>query len=80
MGQAMTYNTRGAVIEIIERTKNPDHDVVVPNDVRINGQSLYCPVDDPIIVHEIRMNGEELVRVTLTLYAKRVIIGHELIE
>jgi len=73
---------RGAVIEIVERRKGPIGDsagesMIVPNDVRINGQSLLCPADHPIIVHGITINDGDLVRVTLTLFARRVEIKAE---
>jgi len=67
----------GAVIEIIERTDNPDPKYIVPTEVRINGQVLLASADDPVIVHEVSTRGDELVRVTLTLFAKRVTYGHE---
>ncbi|MFG3476463.1 hypothetical protein ACGF3K_14525 [Streptomyces sp. NPDC047980] len=71
----------GAVIEIIEKGRTTDDtsggSVIVPNDVRINGQSLLASADDPVIVHEMSTRGDELVRVTLTLFARRVSIRAE---
>ncbi len=67
----------GAVIEIIERTSDPDPDVIVPNEVRINGEALLASADDPVVVHEISTRADDLVRVTLTLFAKRVTIAAE---
>ncbi|MYR28733.1 MULTISPECIES: hypothetical protein, partial [unclassified Streptomyces] len=72
----------GAVIEIIEKgattsSDEPGTSVIVPTDVRINGQSLLASADDPVIVHEISTRGDELVRVTLTLFARRVSIRAE---
>lgn len=73
----------GAVIEIIERRPAPSgppsigDDCIVPNDIRINGQSLLCPQDNPVRVHGITIGGDELVQVTLTLFAKRIFIGAE---
>ncbi|MFE0225204.1 hypothetical protein ACFU9O_02350 [Streptomyces albidoflavus] len=71
----------GAVIEIIEKGAatgdEPGRSVIVPNDVRINGQSLLASADDPVIVHEMSTRGDELVRVTLTLFARRVSIRAE---
>lgn len=71
---------RGAVIEIVERRKRPAEDslaasIVVPNEVRINGQKLMLPADEPIQIHEITKDG--LVQVTLTLIARRIFVGHE---
>jgi hypothetical protein len=69
-----------ALIEIVER----DHStgpgaagVVVPNDVRINGQSLLCSGEHPVVVHEITTRADQAVYVTLTLLARRVVIGAE---
>ena len=73
----------GAFIEIIEHVVNhPDgyiasDEVIIPNDVRINGQSLYCDADSPVVVHEVSTSPKSLVRVTLTLLAKRVEIKQE---
>ncbi|MFI7073558.1 hypothetical protein [Micromonospora sediminicola] len=73
----------GAVIEIIERRPqptNPDHaagDVVVPNEIRINGQRLLAPANSPVTVHELELREHDAVLVTLTLFAKRVVIGAE---
>lgn len=73
----------GAFIEIIEHVrKYPDgyiasDEVIVPNDVRINGQSLYCDADSPVVVHEMSTSPNDVVRVTLTLLAKRVEIKQE---
>lgn len=72
----------GAVIEIIERRKAPIGDspaetLIAPNEVRINGQKLLCPREHPVQVHDITINGDELVQVTLTLFARRVEIGVE---
>lgn len=66
----------GAVIEIVERTDSPDPHVIVPNEVRINGQRLLCPDDHPIRVHEMSV-GSDVVLVTLTVFARRVVIGAE---
>ncbi|MET7429624.1 hypothetical protein ABZT16_11580 [Streptomyces flaveolus] len=73
---------RGAVIEIIEKGRatsdaNIGDSVIVPNDVRINGQSLLASAEDPVIVHEVSTRADDLVRVTLTLLARRVSIRAE---
>lgn len=69
------------VIEIIERGARTDgkhgtETVIVPDDVRINGQSILCS-DEPVIVHEIDLSSLDAVRVTLTVLARRVVIGAE---
>lgn len=71
------------VIEIVERRPggaDPDDpfDVIVPNDVRINGVSLLVSGDDPLTVDRIDVRGgRDVVKVTCTFLARRVIFGHE---
>ena len=77
-----TSHPLGAVIEIVEKgattsDASPGDSVIVPNDVRINGQSLLVSVDDPVVVHEITTRGDGVVRVTLTLLARRISIRAE---
>lgn len=71
----------GAVIEIIERgAKTKDtagQSVIVPDDVRINGQSLLMDAENPVIVHEMKVDHGSLVSVTLTLLVRRVSIRAE---
>ena len=73
----------GAVIEIVEKRRRPSDpdsigdDVIVPNEVRINGQALLSPSSHPVKVHAIELGDGELALVTLTLIAKRVFIGAE---
>lgn len=80
---AEPVKSKGALIEIIERG-GPDVDApdnygaIIPNDVRINGQSLLIPAGEKITVHNIEINGErDAVKVTLTLFARRVSIHSE---
>ncbi|MFD7996848.1 hypothetical protein [Streptomyces mexicanus] len=73
---------RGAIIEVIEKGRTTSDatigdSVIVPNDIRINGQSLLASADDPVILHEVSTRADELVRVTLTLLARRVSIRGE---
>ncbi|MEU8334796.1 hypothetical protein [Micromonospora tulbaghiae] len=73
----------GAVIEIVERRavpSNPDHsyaDIIVPNEIRINGQRLLMPADAPVRVHEVEFRERDAVLVTLTVFAKRVVFAAE---
>ncbi|MFE1111226.1 hypothetical protein ACFW5U_35820 [Streptomyces rochei] len=76
------HPARGAVIEIVEKDATTSDDtpggsIIVPNDVRINGQSLLASAEDPVIVHEISTRADACVRVTLTLLARRVSIRAE---
>jgi hypothetical protein len=66
--------TIGATIEIVETQKGPvvPGGVLVPNDVRINGQSLHASAEHPVIVHQVTSKAQDLVYVTLTLLAHRV--------
>lgn len=70
-------NPDAAVIEIIERTDDPDPSVIVPNEIRINGTPVLAPADQPVQVHGVSISGSEVVQVTLTLFARRVTIGSE---
>lgn len=73
----------GAVIEIVERRdqptdpRHPGGDMISPTEIRLNGQPLLAPTDHPVKVHEIEIRERDLVLVTLTLFAKRVVIGVE---
>ncbi|MCX4232011.1 hypothetical protein [Streptomyces ortus] len=78
---AKTSGPQAAVIEVVEKGRATDStsggSVITPNDVRINGQSLLIPRDAEITVHEITSRDDELVTVTLTLFARRVVIAAE---
>ena len=65
------------VIEIIERTDDPDPRVILPNEIRINGTPVLAPHDEPVEVHGVSVSSGDVVKVTLTLYAKRVTIAAE---
>lgn len=75
------YPAQGAVIEIIDTGRATDDttggSLIVPNDIRINGQSLLSPRECPVKVHEIDLDDSSLVCVTLTLIARRVTIAAE---
>lgn len=69
----------GAVIEVVEKRREPinpnstfDGQIIVPNEIRINGQPLLAPADSPVKVHEIELKEHGAVLVTLTLFARRV--------
>jgi hypothetical protein len=70
---------QGAVVEIIEKGRATDDtvggSVIAPDEIRLNGQPLLASADDPVVVHQVSTAGDELVRVTLTLFARRVIIA-----
>jgi hypothetical protein len=72
----MSY-PQAVTIEVVERTDTPDPDVIIPNEIRINGVPVLAPDDDPVIVHEIAVDGTDIVKVTLTLFAKRVTFAAE---
>ncbi|WTW93633.1 hypothetical protein OG216_09700 [Streptomycetaceae bacterium NBC_01309] len=76
------FAAQGAVVEIIEKRSGPvddswDNSVIVPNEIRINGQPLLAPRDKPVIIHEMSTRADEVVYVTLTLMAKLVSIRTE---
>lgn len=68
---------RGADIEIIERRSNSDtgSDVLIPNEVRINGVTVAVPADARIQVHEI--SDAELVTATITVFVRSLSIRAE---
>lgn len=77
-----TWDARGAVIEIVERRHEPDtgsveDSTVVPDQIRLNGQPLLCSADHPVTVHGITIPNRDVVLVTLTVFARRVVIGTE---
>ncbi|MGZ6852465.1 MAG: hypothetical protein ACXVGC_00120 [Mycobacteriaceae bacterium] len=64
---------KGALVEIVEKRKSEDPiGIVVPNEVRLNGEPLLCSSDYPVVVHEVSTLGNDAVYVTLTLIARRV--------
>ncbi len=74
-------HAKAVVVEIVERGRPLDDtkvggDVVVPDDIRINGQSVLCE-EGSLKVHEMDLAHRDIVRVTLTLFARRVTIGAE---
>lgn len=72
---------RGAVLEIIERRKVPidgmGGDIIVPTEIRMNGQKLLMPKGHPIKVHEMELPGNDAVMVTLTVFARRITVAAE---
>jgi hypothetical protein len=66
---------RGADIEIIDHRHGLDsRGILMPNDLKINGQRVLMPADAPVIVHPVDMGQAEPVRVTLTLFASNLSI------
>lgn len=72
---------QAAYIEIVEKGAPefdpdlPGSGVIRPNEIRINGTPLLCPHNETITIHEINVDGDDVVRVTLTLFARRVVFG-----
>lgn len=71
---------RASVIEIIARDYKPTEDgpgsMIVPREVRINGVSVYTANRDDggVKIGGIRL-GDNLVTVTLTLIARKLVIA-----
>ncbi|OQQ12975.1 hypothetical protein B0675_39855 [Streptomyces sp. M41(2017)] len=65
---------RGADIEIIDRHEGAAP-ILVPSAVRINGVEIPMPAGTKIRVHDI--SEDEAVTVTLTLFARRIVIAAE---
>lgn len=73
----MPQRAEAAIVEIVERTNDPDPMVIVPNEIRINGHPILAPADQPVVVHEVEIKAMDLVQVTLTLFAKRITVAAE---
>ncbi|MGW7327493.1 hypothetical protein ACWGIU_02460 [Streptomyces sp. NPDC054840] len=70
-------NPQGADIEIIDRSAGTPG-VVLPNAVRVNGTEILIPSDATIRVSDIA--EDELVTVTLTMFARSLSIRHEPVD
>lgn len=71
---------KAAYIEIVERGYSMTEDdlgVIKPNEVRINGTPLLVPAGESVTVHQVDLKDRDVVKVTLTLFARRVVIGAE---
>lgn len=79
--EALTTQPSPAVIEIVERNRvvgqARSNGIIIPDDIRINGQPLLSSAEQPVIVHEITSRADEPTMVTLTLFARRVAIAAE---
>ncbi|MFC4373354.1 hypothetical protein ACFO5K_04515 [Nocardia halotolerans] len=68
-------------IEIIEYADTDDRSgaagVVRPQEIRINGKPVLSPKDNPVVIHELAIGGDDVVKVTLTVFARLVKIGLE---
>lgn len=76
-------DARAAVFEIVERRRKPDagslaESIVVPSVVRVNGAEILVPDNEPITVHDL--SSKDVVKVTLTVFARRIFIGDEYIN
>lgn len=65
---------RGVDVEILDRSTGGD-EVLVPSAVRINGAEILIPQDAKIQIRDI--TPDELVTVTLTMFARSISIRHE---
>jgi len=68
------------IVEKRSKPRNPDSfgaELIVPNEVRLNGLPLLVPAGQSVTVHEIGIDSSDVVQVTLTLYARRVVIEHD---
>jgi hypothetical protein len=66
---------QGVDIEILDRSDAGSHDVLAPTALRINGQEVLIPRDATVMVGDVR--SDELVTVTLTVFASSLSIRHE---
>lgn len=70
---------RASVIEIVATGRQPTEDgagsIIIPREVRINGVSVYtADRQNGIRVSDINL-GDDMVKVTLTLIARRLVIA-----
>jgi hypothetical protein len=77
----MSPQPTAAVIEIVERARKTDDtlggSVIVPNEIRINGHPVLV-AEGGIKIHEMNLGtNNEAMLVTLTLFARRVVIAAE---
>lgn len=80
----MERSNDAAIIEIIEDAPTEPgpgvYGIIKPNKVCINGIPLWAPSGEPITVHGVTVNSprgdDEVLQVTLTLFARRVFLGH----
>lgn len=84
LGEDTKPEPSAAYIEIVEKNRTTDDtlggSLIVPNEVRINGIPLLCPDGEQVKVHAMTFNdghGEDVAQVTLTLFARRVVIAAE---
>ncbi|MFB6392635.1 hypothetical protein [Polymorphospora lycopeni] len=73
---------QAAVIEVVEkRSRRQGGDgfagVIVPNEIRLNGQTLLAPKDPPVRLHEVTLDDQSLVLATLTLFVRRLTVDIE---
>lgn len=70
---------KGAFIEIVEKVKPGDVDgaTIFPTEIRINGTPVLVPAGEAVIVHEMSVPSDDLVKVTMTVFARRVSMFQE---
>ncbi len=71
-----------AVVELVERHRGPKYDeraLIAPNLLRINGVPVWAPVEDPVVLHELRVDGKggALFVATVSLQVRRLVAGHD---
>jgi hypothetical protein len=70
-----------ALVEIFEKGAATDGttggSLVIPDQVRINGTPLLVPKDHAVTIHEMKLRDCDAVCVTMTLFARRVVIAAE---
>lgn len=64
------------IVELLPKGTKSGREII-PNEIRINGHPVSAPADYPVVVHEMPISSSDVVRVTLTLFARRVTITSE---
>lgn len=71
---------KGAFIEIIEKVqpgRGGDGATIFPTEIRINGTPVLAPAGESVVVHEMSVPSDDLVKVTMTVFARRVTMAQE---
>lgn len=69
---------RASTVEIIAKNYQPTEDgggsLIVPNEIRINGVSVYTPRGTVVKIGDVQL-GDNLVSVNITLAVRRLVIA-----
>jgi hypothetical protein len=79
--EPVSGHPQGALVEVIEKRHRKiggvGGELIVPTEVRLNGQALLLPAENPITIHEMKLPANNAVLVTITMFARRVLVDAE---